>query len=302
MEDETLLARWLAGELNDTEQKELESSPKYATFVRIRENFGRIERPDFKNPGMLEDILKHEKATAAKVVPLYRSYKVMAIAASVVLLLGMAFFFMSPENKVAGYGETLAFALPDQSEVILNAGSEASYRDFNWDSNRKIKLDGEAYFKVAKGQKFEVETALGSVTVLGTQFNVKARESRLDVTCYEGRVSVQYNGKETVITANEGITVNENITEGIASKTAAQPEWLQDELVFDKEKFTGVIAELERHYNINIETGFTSEQLFSGPVPGNDLDSAIRSVSLNYHLTVNKKGNTITLTPINAGK
>src|SRR5688572_21962390 len=121
MEDETLLARWLAGELNDTELKELESSPKYATLVRIRENFGSIQRPEFKNQDMLEDILRQEKNNIPKVIPLYRNYKVMAIAASVILLLGMAFFFMSPENKVAGYGETLAFALPDQSEVILNA-------------------------------------------------------------------------------------------------------------------------------------------------------------------------------------
>ena len=42
--------------------------------------------------------------------------------------------------------------LPDHSEVVLNADSEITYKKSNWDTNRKLELQGEAYFKVAKGK------------------------------------------------------------------------------------------------------------------------------------------------------
>ena len=50
--------------------------------------------------------------------------------------------------------------LPDQSEVQLNANSYLSYNAEDWKDARSLRLDGEAYFKVAKGSAFVVETDL----------------------------------------------------------------------------------------------------------------------------------------------
>jgi ferric-dicitrate binding protein FerR (iron transport regulator) len=75
----------------------------------------------------------------------------------IVVLLGIGFYLLQPTNA-AGNGEMYAFSLPDQSQVLLNAGSQASFKSWDWSSNRAVSLQGEAYFKVAKGQKFTVET------------------------------------------------------------------------------------------------------------------------------------------------
>jgi len=58
--------------------------------------------------------------------------------------------------------------------VVLNSKSTISFNKTDWKNNRQLTLDGEAYFKVEKGSTFTVNTNNGSVTVLGTQFNVNS--------------------------------------------------------------------------------------------------------------------------------
>lgn len=301
MKDDTQLARWLAGELDDKELQELKDSPRYATLLRIKENFAKIEKPTFNDEAMLENILQQEKQPV-KTLPLYRRYKVYAVAACAILFIALGFIFTMPETMEASNGKTLAFTLPDASSVILNSGSNASYRDWNWDNNRTIALNGEAYFRVAKGQKFSVTTSLGTVTVLGTQFNVKARNGRFDVICYEGRVSVGYNGKQTILTPHQAVTIDEGkkIDEISQDVTANEPEWLNDELAFTHENFKAIIAEIERKYDVTISTEYDSQQNFTGSLPANDLERALKTVALSYHLDIEKQGKTIILKPINA--
>ena len=64
------------------------------------------------------------------------------------------------------------------------------YASNKWDKKRRVRLEGEAFFKVAKGSTFTVDTKTGSVKVLGTQFNVKNRIGFFEVVCYEGLVGV----------------------------------------------------------------------------------------------------------------
>lgn len=296
MKDDTQLARWLAGELNPEELKTLQDDPRYPSFVKIRDNFDRLQTPEFKSEELLKEILKQEKKPI-KTIPLYKKYWT-TVAASIVFFLGMAYVFTMPEKRATPNGATLAFTLPDQSEVILNAGSKATYKDWNWENNRKVNLEGEAYFKVAKGKTFSVETDLGTVTVMGTQFNVRVRKERLDVVCYEGKVRVTYNGKETILTPQQAFSVDSGIVnQQIKAVAVANPQWLHKELSFSDEKLEGIIAEIERQYNVTIQTDHTSSQLFSGPVPGNDLDAALKSIAFSYHLEITKNDTIIILKP-----
>ena len=73
--------------------------------------------------------------------------------------------------------------LPDASHVSLNALSSLTFNKKDWDDERDITLNGEAYFKVAKGERFTVNTSSGIVTVLGTQFNIKQRDNLFEVVC-----------------------------------------------------------------------------------------------------------------------
>ncbi|MCW4469689.1 FecR domain-containing protein [Flavobacterium sp. MFBS3-15] len=301
MKDDTLLARWLEGELTPQEQAALEQDPRYASFLRIKSTFGEIERPGFEGTAILEGILAKEKSP--KVIPLYRRGWFQTVAASVVLLMGLALLFTRPETKEAAYGQTLAFTLPDASEVVLNAGSEAGYSDWNWENNRTIELEGEAYFKVARGKKFTVKTVHGDVTVLGTQFNVRVRENRLDVVCYEGKVQVEHNGSKTVLAPHESYRLDtDELLEGTGMVPATKPGWIYGELEFNYETLDYVLDELERTYNIEIETTVKREQTFSVTLPANNIDKAMDIIGRLYKLEAHKHDKKIILKPVDSEK
>lgn len=299
MNDDTQLARWLSGELEGEELETLKNSPRYENLVRIKENFERLKAPGFDKDAMLERVLAAEK-TNIKVIPLYRRAWFQSVAAAIVIILGLGIYYLMPENVAASNGETYAFALPDNSEVILNDGSSASYSNRTWDKTREVKLEGEAYFKVAKGKTFTVNTPEGTVTVLGTQFNVKAREGRFEVACYEGKVSVMHKNREFILTPNQGIAFTGDVDTGVQEVKVQEPQWLHGEIAFNGETFTGIIEELERQYNIEIKTKVKPQQRFSGSLPANNIDAALKIISRTYHLKAEKQNNTIILKPADA--
>ncbi len=54
----------------------------------------------------------------------------------------------------------------------------------------------EGFFKVQKGNKFIVHTPAGDVEVMGTSFNVFAREEASKVSCVTGKLSRIEKGRK----------------------------------------------------------------------------------------------------------
>ena len=98
--------------------------------------------------------------------------------------------------------------LPDDSQVVLNSNSTLTFNERNWTDNREVKLSGEAFFKVAKGKKFDVITESGTVSVLGTEFNVKQRQNYFEVACFEGLVAVRMDEEFVKLHPGENIKNN----------------------------------------------------------------------------------------------
>ncbi len=75
----------------------------------------------------------------------------------------------------APMGARVSFNLPDGTVGWLNSGSSLTY-SLPFNSNRKIALDGEAWFDVTRNEKspFEITAGNSTVKVLGTSFNVSA--------------------------------------------------------------------------------------------------------------------------------
>ncbi|EWH13181.1 anti-FecI sigma factor FecR [Cellulophaga geojensis KL-A] len=165
-------------------------------------------------------------------------------------------------NKlVVPYGERFQIQLSDGTIVFLNAGSSLRYPvAFNKPNNRKVYLQGEAYFDVAKNKKkpFFVETEKVNVTVLGTKFNVStyANENNNSVVLQEGSVRVISNnvvdndsltivpGERVKLVNNKFIAEKVNVNKHIA--------WIDGSLLFINDEFKNIILELERHYNVKI--------------------------------------------------
>ena len=286
MEENYHLAKWLNNELEGDELKAFEASKDFAVYQRIKQYSGELTTPAVDEDKMLQTILQRKKTN-----PISFQKVVLRIAAVVIISFGITFAVKNFANftEYAPNGATTAFLLPDNSTVLLNSGSEIEYKKWNWNNERKLKLNGEAYFKVAKGKKFEVATELGKVTVLGTQFNVKNRNNRLDVTCFEGKVQVNYQNTQLLLT--QGMTVSfEDGQQLVADQTAqTEPDWLSKQVAFTAAQLPAILEEMMRQYNIDIQMkGKATPQRFTGTIPMNNLDVALEIVATTYHLKMTK--------------
>lgn len=291
MEENYELAKWLAGEMTEKELQSFQNTPEYATYTKIASYSSQLKAPDFDANLLYENILNQKKSTP-KVISFYQS-KCIRIAAILVILLGLAVTFKTTvtSTEIAQNGQKTSFSLPDNSQIVLNSSSQIHYKKWNWDNNRILDLEGEAYFKVAHGKKFQVNTNLGTVTVLGTQFNVKARKKRFDVTCYEGRVKVNYDNKEVIITKGTSVTFDNEYFDR-KNITIQKPEWTNNQIVFQKENLQIIIDELQRQYSCEIVLNCRDNtQLFSGTLPTNDIKTALNVICSIFHLKISKFDN-----------
>ena len=292
MEENYTLAKWLNDELEGEELKSFENSEDFEVYQKIKAYSTQLQTPDFNEQKMLQNVLSQKKTTS-KVVSI--NTWLFRVAAIVVLSLGITFTlrYFATATQAATNGTIAQFLLPDDSEVVLNSGSEIEYNQWNWNHNRKLSLQGEAYFKVAKGKTFEVETPLGKVTVLGTQFNVKNRKYRLDVTCYEGKVQVNYQKEQLVLSPGMSVSFENGKKIDTSNPENIKPEWLVNQVKFTKEKLVDIIEELNRKYNTQIEfKGKPTHQVFSGTLPTNNLEVALEIIATTYHLKISKISDT----------
>lgn len=278
---ENYLAKWLSGELSEQELQEFEASEAYASFQKLKEASSGLQAPDFDVDQALLRFKEEHMAKAPKVISLNPFRKFLKVAAVIAILLTGSYFYINSLNEkvTTGFAERSEVILPDNSELFLNADSRISYSEKNWDNQRNIKLDGEAFFKVAKGKKFTVSTEQGTVTVLGTQFNVENRKGIFEVTCYEGLVSVTHNGKEIKLPAgNSYVVINGKQVTGTPEGT--QPSWMNNESSFESIPLKYVFAELERQFDVQVNTeNINTDLLFTGSFNNTDLNMALKSIS-----------------------
>jgi transmembrane sensor len=184
-------------------------------------------------------------------------------------------------------GERLTINLPDNSKIILNCGSCLKYNRSFIKSIRQVQLEGEAYFKVQKGNSpFIVQTAIANVQVLGTEFNVNNRYNRLQVAVNEGvvEVSSKVGEKDSTVIIKKGqfniCMAGEYPRKSQNIKFKQYPCWLHGHLTFDQSTFRYVCEEIERQFNVSIK--ITDDQLnntfVSGLFKTTNLDSLMSSI------------------------
>jgi len=286
MDKDYLIKKWLANDLTEEELKALELLEDHDLHTEIIESAQYFKASHFSKVAEFEK-LEERLRTQDSVRKLNWIQPLLRIAGVFVIGFGIYFLFlynnMTQVQTLASQKTTIE--LPDNSTVTLNALSEISYNKNRWNSNREVKLNGEAFFKVAKGEVFDVITSEGIVAVVGTQFNVKQREDYFEVKCYEGVVRV--TSKETTKELFVGDTFRMYGNEISLSKTSFQiPQWTKEISDFKSVPYSEVIAELERQYDITVtyDTSY-GNRLFTGGFVHNNLDNALKSITEPLELT-----------------
>ncbi|MCK0189878.1 FecR domain-containing protein [Arenibacter sp. F20364] len=293
---ENYLAKWLNNELSEEEVKKFKESKEYASYKRLRDATDNLAGADFDMAKAWKDLNNRKATTESKVIKLIPFKKYLSIAAAIAFIVVGSFLYYGSLNEEIStqYAERAEIVLPDASEVQLNADSQISYSKKNWDKKRDIALNGEAFFKVAKGKRFTVTTENGTVTVLGTQFNVENRKGYFEVACYEGLVSVLYNKKEVKLPAGNSLVVINGEVKSLKIPNTKEPSWIRNESNFKSIPLKYVLDEFQRQFNIEVSTqNIDTDQLFTGSFSNTDKELALQSISTPSQIKFKLEGNKV---------
>nr|WP_121269566.1 FecR family protein [Pedobacter schmidteae] len=150
--------------------------------------------------------------------------------------------------------------LPDGSRVWLNAASSLRYpAQINSSRERRVELNGEAYFEIAKADRkpFIVATAEQEVMVLGTHFNVKsyADDGSTKTTLLEGSVQVKakVNGISVVILKpGQQSELKQDGIKVVAVEAEDEIDWKNGDFVFKEENLESMMRKIARWYDVQI--------------------------------------------------
>ncbi|MPN14980.1 hypothetical protein SDC9_162309 [bioreactor metagenome] len=183
------------------------------------------------------------------------------------------------------YGERKDITLPDGSMVILNSCSRLRYPTKFTQQTREVRLQGEAFFDVAKDpdRQFVVSAGQFCVKVLGTAFNIKSydMDEITSVKVDRGKVQIEMPEATMRLSAQERVEVNS--LRGTIKKRQDLYEtagWRKGCLYFDATPIQDVARELEREYNCSIvfQEGQEFDNLISGEHDNQSLESVLQSL------------------------
>jgi transmembrane sensor len=275
--DDTFLARWLNNELTDEELLNFKKSTDYELFERISRKSQFFNPIDFnvaENYALLQNKLQTIKSKT-RVRKLYYQFTA-GIAAVVALAFGLFQFLNQETVYISNIGEKHTYTLPDSSTVEMNGKAIIRLVEKDWKNNhRNLKLQGESYFNVKKGSAFTVKTNRGTVTVVGTQFNVQVIKDFFSVECYEGKVNVKKDLSQTLLLPGKGIRFQKDKMESF-SIINAKPNWKTANYKYDGIPLFVVLNDLQNVYKVTIDTkNIDADQKFSGQLILNDLEKAL---------------------------
>ncbi|MEL6133462.1 MAG: FecR domain-containing protein [Bacteroidota bacterium] len=276
--DDTFLARWLSGELSPEELAAFERSEDYAKLTQVMEATKGLQNHPFEGEKILGKVkAKIAKEKVQKVIEMRRGRRQVwyAAAAVVVLLIVGAWFFTQNTSPIpsqtyaTAVGEQKIETFADGTRITLNSESQIDVAIVDAQQERTVKIIGEAFFEVAKGNRFAVEMNLGEVLVVGTAFNILSQDNGFTVTCYEGKVEVQQAKATQILIAGEQYTFTKG-AEGQKStfpmeekaETPSSPRWTAPATVLEEITNRALIDTMEKKLRVTIEPPASFEPRF----------------------------------------
>jgi transmembrane sensor len=209
---------------------------------------------------------------------------------------------------VTPFGYTSELKLADGTSIWLNAGSRLAFQSIYSKKNRKVYLEGEAFFDVAHNdnQPFIADAGRIDVLVSGTKFNLSAypEEERIEAVLVEGSISIQMVGAFKLFSGEMLVAPNQRVVFEKEDKDFYVFEendlniytaWINGLLIYRQESLASVLRKVERYYNVKIELpkDYHSDDKISGKL---DLQNSIETVmriladasGFKYHIESDK--------------
>lgn len=285
-EQDDFLARWLSDELSPGEKAEFENSAEGKAYTRMIRAVDQLSAPVydvyaelFRLKNKIYGAWQQKKTKTLWMQPVFR----YAVAAGITALLVATYFLLrSPLTTFTTTpGQQELVVLPGGSEVKMNAASTLSFNENTWKEQRELTLEGEAFFQIARGSKFVVNTRLGVVTVLGTSFNIRTRGEKLEVFCYTGKVNVSCSHADQDLLPGTGLRIEKGSVTKTWQKAEEEPGWVNGLTFFDDPgvPLSEAIEELVNIFGIKVlEASYPDSLTYRGFIRHSDVNEAIEVV------------------------
>ncbi|MEJ2882959.1 FecR family protein [Pedobacter sp. GR22-6] len=180
-------------------------------------------------------------------------------------------------------GQTYEFTLPDGTHIFLNADSKITFPSQFSGKERKILLEGEAYFVVKHDEKQPFRVASVGldgkqqiVEDIGTEFNINAYrdEASIKTTLVEGSARVN----ETMLSPNQQATNRGGAIKLSQVNAADVAAWKNNKFIFDNDDIRYIMRQVSRWYNVEVIYKEVPNTKFGGTVSRFDNISSVLGI------------------------
>ncbi|WP_455601950.1 FecR family protein [Bacteroides rodentium] len=260
--DKDLLARFFEGNASLQEEMQIrewmEASPEnYQAFFKERKMFDAMTLLTEEGSNSRSDKLAVFKGGWFR--------KLVEMAAVIAITIAITVFYQQSSDKthllamqkiMVPAGQRISLELSDGTQVWLNSRTKIEYPASFVGDDRKVKLDGEAYFEVTKDthKPFIVETSKGNIEVLGTKFNVEAySEGQTFATALmEGSVKVKRGNMHYTLCPNQLAYLKNGKMNIAPIEDFNLYRWREGLICFKNESFPNIIKKFEKYYGVDI--------------------------------------------------
>lgn len=276
-----LMAKFIADGLTPDELAQMmewrkqsaENEALFSQALRLRINERFIS---YNTPERIERAFEKSRKGTNR----HKLYGLVKYAALLVMLIGLSYGGWTRFHKtmpgltisVKGGEGIKRVDLDDGTAVWLNKGAWLRIPDSFSAENRKIAMEGEGYFEVAKNpdSPFLVETRHINIKVFGTSFsiNTNAKANAVETILATGKVAILDKKGKTIVNMSPGEKVtfipkrNEYEVETIDANISTS--WHLDQLKFENATLREIVNKLSAIYdvNINLESKILADRRF----------------------------------------
>lgn len=208
-------------------------------------------------------------------------------------------------------GGIYQITLPDGTKVWLNAGSSLKYPMSFAKNERRVSLEGEAFFEVTKdsARPFKVLSKGQEIEVLGTAFNVNAYPDNtvIKTTLVNGKVKLsndkRYSEAIYLLPGQQSTNSNNGKIQLANVDTAPFTAWKEGLFYFDETPLSDALQQIGRWYNVEVKyKGDVPQTHFYGRIkrskPLRDVLDVLEEGGLRFELSKSDEKNILYVRPL----
>lgn len=238
-----------------------------------------------------------------KVIQLTPFHRKAAVILAIATLGLVSFFLLQNSSEIVTHiadNGIEEISLTDSTFITLNNNAQLTYPNVFVEDERRVKLQGEAFFKVHHNpnQPFIIEVSNVEVKVLGTEFYVQSNEGENTVTVSvsSGKVSVRsLKSNEKHLLANKesiNYTISMDQFEEKQEMNSNEFYWHQNIIAFKDKPLIEVFKVLENQFGVVIEYPTKlSECRYSSRIQTESAEEVIKQLCLIFELEYSKDSN-----------